>query len=59
LHADLLEGPERAVLHAKAALVLKEHDPVPTGKISRAAFDRHTHLVAQIALSQETPQDRA
>jgi len=49
LPADPLDGPERAVLHAKAALVLQEHDAVPAGKISRAAFDRHTHLIAQIA----------
>jgi hypothetical protein len=49
LRVDLLDGPERAVLHAKPALVLQEHDAVSAGKISRAAFDRHTHVVAQIA----------
>jgi hypothetical protein len=25
----LLDGPERAVLHAKAALVLQEHEAIP------------------------------
>jgi hypothetical protein len=49
LRADLLDGPERAVLHAKAALVLQEHDAIPAGEISRAAFDRHTHLIPRIA----------
>jgi len=32
LRADLLDGPERAVLHAKAALVLQEHDAVAGGE---------------------------
>jgi hypothetical protein len=36
-------------LHAKAALVLQEHDAIPAGEISRAAFDRHTHLIPRIA----------
>jgi len=27
--ANLLDGPERTVLHAKAALVLQEHDAIP------------------------------
>ena len=49
LRADLFDGPERAVLHAKAALVLQEHDAIPAGEVSRAALDRHTHLIAQIA----------
>ena len=49
LRADLLDGPERAVLHAKATFVLQEHDAVPAGEVSRAAFDRETHLIAQIA----------
>ena len=49
LRADLLDGPERAVLHAKAALVLQEHDAIPAGEVSRAALDRHAHLIAQIA----------
>ena len=49
LRADLLDGPERAVLHAKAALILQEHDAVPAGEAALAALDRHTHLIAQIA----------
>src|SRR6516164_3879028 len=32
LRADPLDGPERAVLHAKAALVLQEHDAIPAAK---------------------------
>src|SRR5436305_4009758 len=48
LRADLFDGPERAVLHAKAALVLQEHDAVSTGEAAPAALDRHTHLIAQI-----------
>ena len=49
LRADLLDGPERAVLHAKAAFVLQEHDAIPAGEVSLAALDRHAHLIAQIA----------
>ena len=49
MRADLFDGPERAVLHAKAALVLQEHDAIPAGEVARAALDRHTHLIAQIA----------
>ena len=48
LRADLFDGPERAVLHAKAAFVLQEHDAIPAGEVARAALDRHTHLIAQI-----------
>jgi len=51
LRADLLDGPERAVLHAKAALILQEHDAIPAGEVSRAALDRHTHLIAKITRS--------
>src|SRR5262249_23588490 len=39
LRDDLLDGPKRAVSHAKAALVLQEHDAIPAGEVSRAAFD--------------------
>ena len=46
---DLFNGPERAILHAKSALVLQVHDPVPAGEISRAALYRYTQLIAQIA----------
>lgn len=47
--ADLLDGPERAVLHAKTALVLQKHDAIPTGEAVLAAFDRQAHVIAQIA----------
>ena len=40
---------ERAVLYAKAAFVLQEHDAIPAGEAAVAALDRHTHLIAQIA----------
>ncbi len=46
--ADLLDSPERAVLHAKAALVLQEHDAIPAGETALAAFDGDTHILAQI-----------
>jgi len=48
LCVDLLDGAERAVLHAKAALVLQERDAIPAGEASLAALDRYTHLIAQI-----------
>ena len=48
MRADLLDGPERAVLHAKAALILQEHDAVSAGEAAPAALDRHTHLIAEI-----------
>src|SRR5579859_2262461 len=49
LRIDLLDGPERAVLYAEAALVLQEHHTIPARKVSRAALDRHAHLITQIA----------
>jgi hypothetical protein len=49
LRADLLDGPERAVLHAKAALILQEHDAIPAGEAAGTALNRHAHLIAQIA----------
>ena len=49
LRADLLDGPERAVLDAKPAFVLQEHDAIPAGEAAFAAFDRHTHVIAEIA----------
>ena len=49
LRVDLPDGPERAVLHAKAALIPQKHDAISAGEVAYAAFDRHTHLVAQIA----------
>src|SRR2546422_1853832 len=48
LRADLLDGPERAVLHAKAALILQEHDTIPAGEAALATLDRYTHLIAEI-----------
>ena len=48
LRANPLDGPERAVLHAKATLVLQEHDAIPVGKISRAAFDGQADVIPQI-----------
>ena len=48
LRAHLFDGAERAVLHAKAAFVLQEHDAIPAGEVSRAALDRQAHLIAQI-----------
>ena len=47
--ADLNDGPERAVLHAKAALVLQEHDAISAGEATLAAFHRQAHVIAQIA----------
>ena len=32
LRADLFDGPERAVLDAKAAFILQEHDAIPAAK---------------------------
>jgi hypothetical protein len=49
LRADLFDGSQRAVLHAKATLVLQEHDAVPAGEVALAALDRQVHLIAQIA----------
>ena len=49
LRADLFDGPERAVLHAKSAFILQEHDAISAGKVALATFDRHAHLGAQIA----------
>src|SRR6516164_2112634 len=51
LRAELLDGPERAVLHAKAALILQEHYAVSTREAAPAALDRHTHIIAQITRS--------
>src|ERR1700758_2598479 len=51
LPADLLDGPERAVLHAKAALILQEHDAIPAGEVSGAAFDGQADVVPQITRS--------
>ena len=49
LRAHLFDGPERAVLYAKASFVLQEHDAIPAGEVALAALDRHAHLIAQIA----------
>jgi hypothetical protein len=40
---DALDGPERAVLHAKAALVLQEHNPVAASQhtLTPVYLDRH------------------
>ena len=51
LRADLFDGSERAVLHAKAAFVLQEHDAIPAGEVALAALDRQAHLIAQITCS--------
>src|SRR5450631_3647585 len=48
LRAHLFDGPECAVLYAKASFVLQEHDAIPAGEAAVAALDRHTHLMAQI-----------
>ncbi len=56
--ADLFDGPERAVLHDKAALVLQEHDAIPAGEAARAAFDRQAHVIAQIAGFPHPPTRR-
>src|SRR3546814_17886656 len=52
LRADFLDRAKRAVLHAKAALVLQEHDTIPAGKTALAPPDRDPHVLAYIA--QET-----
>src|SRR3546814_3447496 len=49
LRADFLDRAKRAVLHAKAALVLQEHDTIPAGKTALAPLDRDTHVLALIA----------
>jgi hypothetical protein len=51
LRADLLDGREGAVLHAKAALILQEHDAIPAGKVSRAAVDGQADVIAQLSRS--------
>jgi len=47
LRADVLDGPERAVLHADPAFVLQEHDAIPDGKVARAALDGDAHVIAK------------
>src|SRR6185295_11992188 len=49
LRADLFDDSQRAVLHAKAAFILQEHDAVARGEVALAALDRQVHLIAQIA----------
>ncbi|MCK1518087.1 hypothetical protein IVB22_37520 [Bradyrhizobium sp. 190] len=49
LRADLFDDSQRAVLHAKAAFILQEHDAVSGGEVALAALDRQVHLIAQIA----------
>jgi len=49
LGADLFDGAERAVLHAKPALVLQEHDAIPGGEGSITALDPDARILAQIA----------
>ena len=48
LRADLLDGPESAVLHAKATFILQEHDAIPAGEVAHAAFDRELYVIPQI-----------
>src|SRR3546814_14134542 len=45
LRADFLDRAKRAVLHAKAALVLQEHDTIPAGKTALATLDRATPVL--------------
>lgn len=49
LRADFLNHAERAVLYAKPALVLQEHDAIPGGEVVFAALDCHAHVLAKIA----------
>ena len=49
LRADLLDGAKGAVLHAKLAFVLQEHDAISVGKTACATFDCDVHILAQIA----------
>src|SRR3546814_9761656 len=44
-----LDFPQRAVLHAHAALVLEEHDAVAAGEVARAPLRRYTHVLPQLA----------
>src|SRR3569623_678767 len=44
---DRLHLPERAILHAKAALVLQEHDAVTGCELPLAALGAHGNIVAQ------------
>src|SRR5450755_1078296 len=48
LRAHLFDGPECAVLYAKASFVLQEHDAVPASEAALAALDREPHVIAQI-----------
>jgi len=48
LRAHLFDGPECAVLYAKASFVLQEHDAIAAGEAAVAALDRHTLLIAEI-----------
>ena len=48
LRVDLVDGSERAVLHAQPAFVLQEHDTIPAGEVAFAALDRDTHILAKI-----------
>ncbi|CAA0093309.1 Uncharacterised protein [Starkeya nomas] len=47
LGADLLDGAERAVLHAKAALVLQEHDAIAGREGPHTAFGGDMHIRAK------------
>jgi len=44
-----LDLAQRAVLHAKPALVLQEHDAVAIGELARAPLGRHAHVMPQLA----------
>src|SRR3977135_3238658 len=46
--AHLFDGPECAVLYAKASFILQEHDAIAAGEAAVAALDRHTLLIAEI-----------
>ena len=45
--ADVLDRPQRPVLHAKAAFVLEEHDPVAGGKSPLAALNGQPHVLPE------------
>ena len=49
LGVDLLDGPERAVLHAKPALVSQEHHAVARCEVPGTAFGGDIHVVAKVS----------
>src|SRR6267142_4392106 len=49
LRVDLFDGAERAVLHAKPAFVLQEHDAISAGEAALTTLHRYMHFFAEIA----------